>query len=84
MCYPQVTLEEQTICGALQTLNEEALEDVLQSEPAHSGEPLRAISEDSDAAPAPDTAPAGGAAAAAGGGGERRDHVVNFHDDVFM
>ncbi|XP_068629361.1 kinase D-interacting substrate of 220 kDa B [Battus philenor] len=30
----QVTLEEQMICGALQTLNEEALEDVLQSEPA--------------------------------------------------
>ncbi|XP_063892186.1 kinase D-interacting substrate of 220 kDa B isoform X5 [Helicoverpa armigera] len=29
----QVTLEEQMICGALQTLNEEALEDVLQSEP---------------------------------------------------
>ncbi|XP_052737479.1 kinase D-interacting substrate of 220 kDa B isoform X3 [Bicyclus anynana] len=30
----QVTLEEQMICGALQTLNEEAMEDVLQSEPA--------------------------------------------------
>ncbi|CAH0720937.1 unnamed protein product, partial [Brenthis ino] len=30
----QVTLEEQMICGALQTLNEEALEDVLQSEPS--------------------------------------------------
>ncbi|XP_026744972.1 kinase D-interacting substrate of 220 kDa B isoform X3 [Trichoplusia ni] len=29
----QVTLEEQMICGALQTLNEEALEDVMQSEP---------------------------------------------------
>ncbi|KAG7307285.1 hypothetical protein JYU34_007450 [Plutella xylostella] len=29
----QVTLEEQMICGALQTLNEEAMEDVLQSEP---------------------------------------------------
>ncbi|XP_072943714.1 uncharacterized protein Arms isoform X2 [Epargyreus clarus] len=35
----QVTLEEQMICGALQTLNEEALEDVLQSEPpTHPGE----------------------------------------------
>ncbi|GBP85350.1 Kinase D-interacting substrate of 220 kDa B [Eumeta japonica] len=30
----QVTLEEQMICGALQTLNEEALEDVLQADPA--------------------------------------------------
>ncbi|XP_028161916.1 kinase D-interacting substrate of 220 kDa B isoform X2 [Ostrinia furnacalis] len=29
----QVTLEEQMICGALQTLNEEALEDVLQNDP---------------------------------------------------
>ncbi|XP_061383302.1 kinase D-interacting substrate of 220 kDa B isoform X2 [Danaus plexippus] len=29
----QVTLEEQMICGALQTLNEEAMEDLLQSEP---------------------------------------------------
>ncbi|XP_026476522.1 kinase D-interacting substrate of 220 kDa B-like, partial [Ctenocephalides felis] len=28
----QVTLEEQTICGALQTLNEEALEDVLSGD----------------------------------------------------
>ncbi|KAL0893988.1 hypothetical protein ABMA27_014062 [Loxostege sticticalis] len=34
----QVTLEEQMICGALQTLNEEALEDVLQNEPAPSDE----------------------------------------------
>lgn len=34
------------ICGALQTLNEEALEDVLQSEPpSHPGEPLRTIRE---------------------------------------
>ncbi|CAG4911279.1 unnamed protein product [Colias eurytheme] len=31
----QVTLEEQMICGALQTLNEEAMEDVLHSEPSH-------------------------------------------------
>ncbi|CAH2990633.1 unnamed protein product [Chilo suppressalis] len=30
----QVTLEEQMICGALQTLNEEALEDVLQTDTA--------------------------------------------------
>lgn len=29
MCVYQVTLEEQMICGALQTLNEEACEDVL-------------------------------------------------------
>lgn len=41
----QVTLEEQMICGALQTLNEEAFEDVLGSErpsPTNgpSGEPL--------------------------------------------
>ncbi|XP_045785394.1 kinase D-interacting substrate of 220 kDa B isoform X2 [Maniola jurtina] len=39
----QVTLEEQMICGALQTLNEEAMEDVLQSEPTapsdEAGEP---------------------------------------------
>ncbi|CAH2073756.1 unnamed protein product, partial [Iphiclides podalirius] len=42
----QVTLEEQMICGALQTLNEEALEDVLQSEPPPPGEPpLRTIRE---------------------------------------
>ncbi|CAH2251056.1 jg11798 [Pararge aegeria aegeria] len=42
----QVTLEEQMICGALQTLNEEAMEDVLQSEPtAPSGEALRTIRE---------------------------------------
>ncbi|XP_049867259.1 kinase D-interacting substrate of 220 kDa B isoform X3 [Pectinophora gossypiella] len=35
----QVTLEEQMICGALQTLNEEAMEDVMQSEPpSHPGE----------------------------------------------
>ncbi|XP_077298504.1 ankyrin repeat-rich membrane spanning isoform X2 [Arctopsyche grandis] len=30
----QVTLEEQMICGALQTLNEEAMEDVLLGEPS--------------------------------------------------
>ncbi|KAJ8928237.1 hypothetical protein NQ314_019187 [Rhamnusium bicolor] len=30
MNFPQVTLEEQMICGALQTLNEEACEDVLE------------------------------------------------------
>ncbi|XP_038215414.1 kinase D-interacting substrate of 220 kDa B-like isoform X2 [Zerene cesonia] len=42
----QVTLEEQMICGALQTLNEEAMEDVLHSEPSHPGEPhLRPIRE---------------------------------------
>lgn len=45
----QVTLEEQMICGALQTLNEEALEDVLQGEPvAQQGEtspPLPTITE---------------------------------------
>lgn len=29
---PQVTLEEQMICGALQTLNEEAFEDVASNE----------------------------------------------------
>lgn len=55
----QVTLEEQMICGALQTLNEEALEDVLQSEssapsppapPAPSGEALRTTR---DCPPAP-------------------------------
>ncbi|CAK1545285.1 unnamed protein product [Leptosia nina] len=33
----QVTLEEQMICGALQTLNEEAMEDVLHSEPSPPG-----------------------------------------------
>ncbi|XP_055679140.1 kinase D-interacting substrate of 220 kDa isoform X2 [Lutzomyia longipalpis] len=34
----QVTLEEQMICGALQTLNEEAFEDVVGSERGGSGE----------------------------------------------
>lgn len=48
----QVTLEEQMICGALQTLNEEALEDVLQNEPAPSGEPHRTAP-----LPAPPTPP---------------------------
>ncbi|XP_030381684.1 kinase D-interacting substrate of 220 kDa isoform X3 [Scaptodrosophila lebanonensis] len=38
--YLQVTLEEQMICGALQTLNEEAFEDVASSErPSPSGMP---------------------------------------------
>ncbi|KAL4705772.1 hypothetical protein ACJJTC_006553 [Scirpophaga incertulas] len=37
----QVTLEEQMICGALQTLNEEAMEDVLQTEPAPGEPPLQ-------------------------------------------
>lgn len=38
--YSQVTLEEQMICGALQTLNEEAFEDVLGSErPSPTGGP---------------------------------------------
>jgi len=39
----QVTLEEQMICGALQTLNEEAMEDVLEEtpEPADQGSLLQ-------------------------------------------
>lgn len=42
------------ICGALQTLNEEAMEDVLQSEPpSHPGEPLRTIRESPSLASAP-------------------------------
>lgn len=45
----QVTLEEQMICGALQTLNEEALEDVLLGEPTvppgETPQPLPTISE---------------------------------------
>lgn len=56
--YFQVTLEEQMICGALQTLNEEAFEDVIGSERpsptggppsgemfAHQLEPIREITE---------------------------------------
>ena len=31
----QVTLEDQAICGALQTLNEEAMEDVLDEREAN-------------------------------------------------
>lgn len=75
---PQVTLEEQMICGALQTLNEEAMEDVLQSEPpSHPGEPLRTISELTPSTPdLPDTSDE-----------EIKDHVI-IHlpdgDDVFM
>ncbi|KAM3963044.1 LOW QUALITY PROTEIN: ankyrin repeat-rich membrane spanning [Aphomia sociella] len=51
----QVTLEEQMICGALQTLNEEAMEDVLQSEPSHPDEEhelqLRSVSPPSSPPP---------------------------------
>lgn len=89
----QVTLEEQMICGALQTLNEEAMEDVLQSEPpSHPGEPLRTISEhppatlpslsvSRDLTPATsedDTDDEQPAPA------PKRDHIVNFTDDVFL
>ncbi|XP_045485895.1 kinase D-interacting substrate of 220 kDa B isoform X1 [Pieris rapae] len=60
----QVTLEEQMICGALQTLNEEAMEDVLHSE-APSGEErepkssvARGASWAGSSAPAPSPRPA--------------------------
>ncbi|KAG7307286.1 hypothetical protein JYU34_007450 [Plutella xylostella] len=73
----QVTLEEQMICGALQTLNEEAMEDVLQSEPdEQAGESLDTIREHPPPAPGP--------------GGESSDedaprhHIVNFNEDVFL
>lgn len=90
----QVTLEEQMICGALQTLNEEALEDVLQSEPpSHPGEPLRTIREYPPPSPSPgDEAlppalplPLPPAPVPADEPETRRDHVVvNFTDDVFL
>lgn len=70
------------ICGALQTLNEEALEDVLQSEPpSHPGEPLRTIRE------YPLPSPPGPPLAAPGDEQPEplADHVVlNVTDDVFM
>lgn len=74
------------ICGALQTLNEEALEDVLQSEPpSHPGEPLRTIREYPPPSPAP---PPGDSALPSSPDDQpepRQDHVVvNFTDDVFM
>jgi len=44
--YCQVTLEEQMICGTLQTLNEEAYEDVASSErPSPTGEMLAAVAQ---------------------------------------
>ena len=90
-----MTLEEQMICGALQTLNEEAMEDVLQSEPpaqpasAPPGEALRTIRETLPAAaPPPPRAPSPHSASDSEGegGGERRpEHViVNLSDDVFL
>lgn len=91
-----MTLEEQMICGALQTLNEEAMEDVLQSEPpaqpanAPPGEALRTIRETlpAAAAPPPPRAPSPHSASDSEGegGGERRpEHViVNLSDDVFL
>lgn len=83
------------ICGALQTLNEEAMEDVLQSEPpaqpanAPPGEALRTIRETLPAAaPPPPRAPSPHSASDSEGegGGERRpEHViVNLSDDVFL
>lgn len=88
----QVTLEEQMICGALQTLNEEAMEDVLQSEPpSHPGEPLHTIREHPPA-PCPDDTPSPSAfpdLTPASSEEEpdnepRREHIVNFTDDVFL
>lgn len=84
-----MTLEEQMICGALQTLNEEAMEDVLQSEPAEAdpGEPpapapasaLRTVCElplrPRSPSPPSNIPP---------GAPEKQDHVVlHLHDDVF-
>lgn len=65
------------ICGALQTLNEEALEDVLQSEPpSHPGEPLRTIRE--HVPPRPDNQPPPA-------NGPSSDVILNLEDaDVFM
>ncbi|KAH9643364.1 hypothetical protein HF086_008851 [Spodoptera exigua] len=82
----QVTLEEQMICGALQTLNEEALEDVLQSEPpSHPGEPLRTIREYPPPSPSPGDSALPLPPAPADEPETRRDHVVvNFTDDVFL
>lgn len=78
------------ICGALQTLNEEALEDVLQSEPpSHPGEPLRTIREYPPPSPtSADPAPLDPQPSPPTSDEElepRRDHVVlNLTDDVFM
>ncbi|XP_037295400.1 kinase D-interacting substrate of 220 kDa B isoform X3 [Manduca sexta] len=63
----QVTLEEQMICGALQTLNEEALEDVLQAEP-----PSHPDEESSLRLPAPTDSPAALASACASPAGSPR------------
>lgn len=88
----QVTLEEQMICGALQTLNEEAMEDVLQSEPpSHPGEPLRTIREypSHASAPSPALPPSTDASEDELENpteqNQRSDHVViNLSDDVFL
>lgn len=88
----QVTLEEQMICGALQTLNEEAMEDVLQSEPpSHPGEPLRTIRESPSLASAsspvlpPTTKTSEDDLNYPTEQSERSDHVViNLSDEVFM
>lgn len=57
------------ICGALQTLNEEALEDVMQQEPP-------ATAGENAPAPAPAPTPTNGEGAT--------DHVVNITEDVFL
>ncbi|XP_052757357.1 kinase D-interacting substrate of 220 kDa B isoform X4 [Galleria mellonella] len=68
----QVTLEEQMICGALQTLNEEAMEDVLQSEPAsHPDEEHELQLEAAAATPAASPAPVRRDAILKGGGSLR-------------
>lgn len=72
------------ICGALQTLNEEAMEDVLQSEPpAQPGEPpLLPIRENSPPAPSSDETDAPSSDEQTE---SRRDHVVlTLSDDVFL
>lgn len=82
-----MTLEEQMICGALQTLNEEALEDILQAEPAPLAGELR------DRAPSPLTphtphtpnTPSTASHSDVSDDERSRDHVVvNFPEDSYL
>lgn len=73
------------ICGALQTLNEEAMEDVLQSEPAsHTGEASLCSIRECGSAAGLAPAPAPPLPDRGEGGATRRDHVLlDVADDVY-
>ncbi|XP_039956625.1 kinase D-interacting substrate of 220 kDa isoform X6 [Bactrocera tryoni] len=69
----QVTLEEQMICGALQTLNEEAFEDVASSErPSPSGLPTDAELQLISSTPMPPASPLA----------QRRDSILKHQNSV--